>query len=90
MPDPPPPIHAPPVEDDDPKRRVQMNVRLPHGLVTTIDLRRACVVDRERETVGITRDEWVRRALTYALLHLPPDSQPTIHNGHQRTTRSPL
>jgi hypothetical protein len=82
MADPSSPLHAPPVEDDDPERRVQMNVRLPHGLVDTIDLRRA--------TLGISRDEWVRRALTYALLE--PDGTPRsirTMNG-RRTTRSPL
>jgi hypothetical protein len=75
-----PHLHAPPIEDDDPDRRVQMNVRLPHGLVTTIDLR--------RNALGLSRDEWVRRALTFALLD--PDGSPRAiraMNGHRTANR---
>jgi hypothetical protein len=61
--------------------RVQMNVRIPASLRDTIDLRRA--------TLGLTRDEWVKRACTWALMQ-PPGSIQAVNsmNGH-RTVRSP-
>jgi len=75
---PPPPPPAPPIEDEDPHERIQCNVRLPKVLVTTIDLRRA--------TLGLSRDEWFRRALTFILLD--PDGSPRAirsMNGHRST-----
>lgn len=80
---PPPPAradHVPPLDATDP--RVQMNVRLPRSLVETCDLRRAAL--------GLTRDEWVRRALTFALT-TPPGSPASIQSANgRRTTRSPM
>ena len=46
----------------EPSRR-QMNVRLPGALIEAIDQR--------RQEKGLSRDEFVRRALTYALAHGP-------------------
>lgn len=42
--------------------RVQMNVRLPAPLRDQIDARRATI-----GKTGISRDEWVRRAVTWVL-----------------------
>jgi hypothetical protein len=74
-----PPIPAlvvPPLDEPDP--RVQMNVRIPKSLRDTIDLRRA--------SLGLTRDEWIKRVCTWALLQ-PPTQAVQSMNGH-RTVRS--
>lgn len=70
-----------PLSADPPEHRVQMNVRIPEALRDTIDLRRA--------TLGLTRDEWVKRACTWALMQPPGSSQAVQSmNGH-RTVRNP-
>lgn len=78
-----PHLHAPPLDADD-NGRVQMNVRLPRPLVDTVDLRRAAL--------GISRDEWVRRALTFALTAPPgtPTAIRTMNGRRTVTPRSPL
>lgn len=79
LPAPDPRLIVPPLDEPDP--RVQMNVRIPKSLRDTIDLRRA--------TLGLSRDEWIRRAVSYAL-SVPPGSQESIQtmNGH-RSVRLP-
>jgi metal-responsive CopG/Arc/MetJ family transcriptional regulator len=65
--------------EDNHDERVQMNVRLPRNLVTTLDARRA--------TLGLTRDEWVRRAITYALLQ-PSGTPQAVRSMATRSVRA--
>jgi hypothetical protein len=79
VPAPIPALVVPPLDAPDP--RVQMNVRIPKSLRDTIDLRRG--------SLGLTRDEWIKRVCTWALMQ-PPGSTQAVNsmNGH-RTVRSP-
>lgn len=52
-----------------PDPRVQVNVRLPKALRDEIDARRA--------PLGLSRDEWIKRALTYAMQQRPDRRTPT-------------
>lgn len=58
----------PPEHDDHP---VQMNVRVPCSMRTALDDRRRCL--------GISRDEWVRRVIEWALTQ--PLGTPVHPNG---------
>lgn len=55
-------------ETDPPPKKRQMNVRLDPDLIDLIDQRRALR--------GLSRDEWVARALRYALQEQPAPSRP--------------
>lgn len=52
--------------------RKQCNVRLPVDLITLIDNRRASIPHPDNpDMTGISRDEWMRRAIVYALTTYP-------------------
>lgn len=53
--------------DDTPPARKQMNVRLPEDLIESVDAR--------RRIKGLSRDQWVEKALRFALRNHP--AQPT-------------
>lgn len=67
----------------DPKAptKKQMNVRLPPDLIDAIDARRA-----ER---GLSRDEWVSRALTFALDARQTTTRRPRHTGPGQRTAPP-
>ena len=56
---------------DDPL--VQMNVRVP---ISVKD-----VVATRAERIGISRDEWIRRAIEFALIHGAQPVRPTYQPG---------
>ena len=57
-------------------RNVQMNVRVPESMRAAIDTR--------RHQLGLSRDEWMRRVIEWAL-HQPPGT-PVHTNGTRPST----
>lgn len=60
--------------------KVQMNVRVPPAIRDAADARRA--------PLGISRDEWVTRALTWALRQ-PQDPVAVVTAPRKRTVAAP-
>lgn len=61
--------------------RRQMNVRLPHDLIARLDERRA--------RKDLSRDEFVERALEYALRANPETATPAVTTAPGRRTVRP-
>lgn|GEM_PF-6779054 len=62
-----------------PDTRIQVNVKLPPELRDRVDQRRGAL--------GLSRDEWTRRALTYVLDHT--DGRPLVITGRRTIGRQP-
>jgi hypothetical protein len=70
--------------------RKQCNVRLPVDLIDLIDNRRASIPHPDNpDMTGISRDEWIRRALVYALTIYPTGIVTQTPRGRTAVHRQP-
>jgi hypothetical protein len=73
--------HGPPT-DDPADALVQMNVRVKRSMITALDTR--------RKALGMTRDDWIRNVIEWALYQAPGTpvrSTPAAVNGRRPRTR---